>query len=93
MILLPKSAKKDGMKWEYVHREGDIAIYTQEIAPGQKNWQVFKVLKAKEGEINGVKIHERELFPAPSQYGVYAWNLISKKSAWEKFEELKRRWE
>lgn len=88
MIPLPKETKKDGMKWRFVQRRGDWALYSQEIAPGQLNYQVFKVLKAPDGEINGVKIHARELFPAPSQYGVYAWNFMNLASAIQKFNEV-----
>lgn len=87
MIQLPKEKKIDGCLWRLVVRDGRWAIYEQIIGPETSNWQVFKVNQAKEGEIKGRKTHARELFPSPSQYGVYAWNFQTREKAYERFHE------
>lgn len=93
MKKLSKVVLKNGFTYNQLIRKGMYALYEQINSEGILAGHEMGLIKiGKEKEIFEVKVPERELFFADTEFGISAWSLsINREVAVEKFKTIKNR--
>lgn len=91
MKKLENVIHKKGFVYTLVKRQGNVAIYEQQMEAIQNSLKHYEVILV--GSHNGVKIANNylppaELYPSSSQWGNSGWTFLEKTKAEEKFTNL-----
>ncbi len=93
MKPLEKHYKKNGYAFNLVTRIDDVAIYEQIIPEIGRigGYEVFRVVKHPEKNINGRIIEARESTPSNEQWGVLGFSVSSISEAKARMAQLLRK--
>lgn len=88
MKSLSPRERKNGFDYNLVIREGNVAIYRQEVSEKTKYYEVFKVKTRPERTYKGVIREAHEIFPRNNDFGLTAWSCRTLDEAKEIFNHL-----
>ncbi len=98
MRTIPKTFKKYGFLFKMVHRNKNIALYSQENKEGVvRAYEVHKVrvfpaistkYKQRDGTVHLINTPEQEKLGRASEFGLYGWSYDTLPQAEMKFQEL-----
>jgi hypothetical protein len=91
MKKLESTIRKKGFVYTLVKRQGNVAIYEQQMESIHNSLKHYEVILV--GSHNGVKIANNylppsEMYPSSSQWGNTGWTYSSKDEAEGKFSSL-----
>ncbi len=91
MKKLKKQFIKKKIKYTQVKREGNVAIYSQEldnVDVPKKRYEVV-IIKSHNGyELGGAKIAAAEIYPGSSQWGVFGWTYLTLPEAEKRYKAV-----
>lgn len=89
MKKLETEFKRWGFDWKILDRTENWALLEQVISDSVSNFNVARIKKCQESNINGNIIPEQELLPSAEQWGQCAWNYGPNKArAEERYLDL-----
>lgn len=89
MIQLPTKYNKGGFDYNQVFRDDQVAIYEQ-ISDGERiAYEVYEIVIAKEAEVFGKVMPEREVLPNSEKWGLRAFTVWTLEKAHEKAEKIR----
>jgi hypothetical protein len=94
MRSLPEQfeGRRDTAGWLFrqIRRNGQYAIY-ERTRGDEFTYEVIRILKyASDKQVNGRFLARRgdEYYPKPSEWGIYAWSLMTREAAEAKYNEF-----
>lgn len=87
---LGSTYKKNTFHYELVTRDGDLAIFKQQLRPGVGclAFEVIRIRVAPALTIMGKDVPEREIAPSNEDFGSYGWSYPTLAKAKGKYHEL-----
>ena len=88
MTQLPDTLRKNGFDYVLVHREGNRAIYRQQVDEELQYFEVMRIKIKPASIFKGVSYPEREVFPSDEEFGTSAFSCRTLESAMIHFNQL-----
>ena len=88
---LPKEFRRDGFQYRQIAREGDGAIYEQRwtgSAGPSIAYELIRVRRRDGFQIGGRFVEPAEVYPNSEDWGVHAWTVLDKATAFRKLREI-----
>jgi len=89
-IELPKVIQRNGFTYTLMLRNGNFAIYRQQVTELKEYWEVFAIRTKPASVFKGRTYPAREVFPDDERFGYSAWTFNSLEKAIIKFTSLIR---
>jgi hypothetical protein len=87
--LLPLKMQKNGFTLSLLHREGNRAIYLQQVSENCQYFEVIRIRTKPAGVFKGKSYPPREVYPSSESWGELGWTYRTYEKAIEKFNALK----
>lgn len=92
MKILEKKFTNKNFKYKQIIREGNVAIYEQQLIDPPNSSKRFEVIviRSHDGyEISGNKVAPSEMYPSANHWGTLGWTCLDLESAQKRYKKVK----